>query len=327
MTMTTSSKIAPATLRATDPGGSTGTCLLVEGDVGAARMRLRSIVVPYEPQQEFLMAVRELASTAYHGRGSPLPAVALFALSQSGKSTAAKEVARTINEASSGDASKYPIAVATLNNDGRPAAVATSILRALGEKRPELGSETIRRERVFNAIEERQLQVLILDEFHRAGRRPTFSPVIAGFIQDLLDAGLCAVAFVGKAEAHEILKACPDLANRLDAPVRMEPLQWASEYDRRLFTKFVAAYDLALVEQGVLRFPVGFADGDMPQLLMEASQGLIGFFCRIVEEAVAAATRQRHDGLTRQDIANAVEDWGVGTGRIDYNPFHDGASS
>ncbi len=59
-------------------------------------------------------------------------------------------------------------------------------------------------------------------------------------------------------------------------------------------------------------------------MLLESASGLIGQFSRIVETAVVNITRAGHDGITRQDLCDAVRDWAVGNDRIGSNPVEKG---
>ena len=158
-----------------------------------------------------------------------------------------------------------------------------------------------------------------LDEFHRAGRRPTISPVIAGKILDIVDDGDCACAFLGKTSAEQVFASCPDLKNRLDAPVHMPRLRWVN--DSAEFMAFADAFDQALVDADITDIKSGFGDEDTAKLLLEASNGLIGQFSRIIETAVIAITRDGQQAITRQDLSDAVDDWAIANGRIGHNPF------
>jgi len=293
----------------------------VAKEVAKVRVVVRSIIVPYEPQAETRAALTELLYTAAASIGSPQPGVVLLSESYAGKSTGLKQFAIKVNGSGEWPSNEMPVVVATLDPEGTPASVATDILRGLNEPRPDRGSTEGRWERVRSKLATRRVKVLALDEFQRAGRRTSVSGVIAGKIQDIMDQGLCSCAFFGKTSAREIFKNCPDLVNRLDVPVQMPPLKWLRTEDAKLFTDFVEDFDQALQTAGVTTARSGFKEGDLPQLLLEASNGLIGIFCRIVETAVMAARRDGRTVIDRADLSQAVVDWGIGNGRVTRNPF------
>lgn len=293
--------------------------------VARARQLIGEISIPYPPQIELKVALDELRHTAVLTRGRPQRGVHLFGPSFAGKTTAAREHSKHVLATEDHPPGAVPIALATIDPEGSLASVATDILRSLGEPRPDKGSAALRWERVWNSLPERKVQILVLDEFQRTARRPTMSPVIAAKVQDLMEGGLCAVAFLGLEKAHDVFHAASDLSNRLDVPVTMSQLQWADDADRQMFTDFVNRYDQALAEAGIISLRSGLADDEQQlQLLHEASNGLIGQFCRIVETAAISVVRNRHSCISREDLADAVDDWSIANRRIAYNPFKDG---
>lgn len=295
------------------------------GRVARARQRVGEINIPYLPQIELKVALDELRYTAVLTRGRPQRGVHLFGPSFAGKTTAAREHAKFVLGTEDHRPGSVPIALATIDPEGSLASVATDILRSIGEPRPDKGSAALRWERVWNSLPEREVQILVLDEFQRTARRPMMSPVIAAKVQDLMESGLCAVAFLGLEKAHDVFRCASDLCNRLDVPVTMTDLQWCDDEDRALFTDFVDRYDSALVEAGVVPLRSGLADDERQlQLLHEASNGLIGQFCRIVETAAITVVRNRQSCITREDLVDAVDDWSIANRRISYNPFKEG---
>jgi len=289
--------------------------------IAQRRLAVRSIFLPYDPQIELEDALDEMLEGAATLReaGLPQPAVHLLADSFSGKSTAARAYVSHVSDRCEHKTTQVPVVYAKLDTDGTVGSLATDILIALGEPRPNALTPERRWLRAREALRKHEVSLLILDEFQRAGRRPTISPVIAGKILDIMDDGNCACAFLGKNNAINVFNACPDLKNRLDAPVRMPPLRWTT--DRSSFMAFADAFDDALVKAGVTKFKSGLGEEETAQLLLEASNGLIGQFSRIIETAVIMITRDGNDAITRQDLEDAVQEWAIGNDRISYNPF------
>lgn len=295
-----------------------GTSLVAE-----RRHRVRSIRVPFEPQEDFEKALDDLLETASLGRGQPMPGVRLLAPSFSGKSTVARKYAARALAEDCQPKGSMPVVYVKLDSEGSVSSLATDLLRAMRQPRPDSLTPPRRWERVRRKIRDLGVLLIIFDEFQRAGRRPTMHPVIAGKIMDLMEDEecSCACAFVGKTDAKAIFKASSDLGNRLDSPVQMGRLLWADDDHRKLFTDFADAFDQALVDKKVIVAKAGFASDEFAQLLLESSSGMIGQFCRIVETAVMAISRRGHDGITRDDLELAVEEWAIGNERIGYNPF------
>lgn len=289
--------------------------------IAERRLAVRSIHLPFSPQQDLEDALDEARCGADGLReaGLPQPIVAGLGPSFIGKTTTVTRYVERVASRSSLKDGYRPIVYTKVDTDGTVGSLAADILRGLGEKRPDALSAEKRWSRARQAIRDRRVSLLILDEFQRAGRRPTISPVIGGKLLDIADSGDCALAFVGKKSSEEVFRSCPDLKNRLDAPVHMAPLRWQT--DHQDFLDFADGFDQALVDAGITRIKSGFARKKTAQLLLEASNGCIGQFSRIIETAVIAITRERNEVITVQDLSDAVGDWSIPNGRIDYNPF------
>lgn len=290
------------------------------------RLAVRGINLPYAPQQDLRDALDEVLCGVdlIREAGLPQPTVHLLADSFSGKSTGARTYIREVMARGEHRPGTIPVAYAKLDTDGTVGSLAADILTALGEKRPTALTPDKRWDRARQAIRDHGVQLFIFDEFQRAGRRPTISPVIGGKILDIMDGddktgGDCAIAFLGKRTAISVFKSCPDLRNRLDRPVTMPPLIWTT--DGEDFMEFADAFDQALVDAGITAVKSGLGKEESAKLLLEASNGLIGQFSRIVETAVIMITREGHDAITRTDLRDAVQEWSIGNGRIGYNPF------
>ena len=293
------------------------------GLVAARRVLVRSIVVEYAPQEEFKTALDELLETAAIGRGTPMPSVRLLAPSFSGKSTVARAYVASVLASGIHSESKLPVVYVKLDSEGSVGSLATDMLRAMGQRRPDSLTPEKRWERVRRAIMENGVLLFIFDEFQRAGRRPTIHPVIAGKIMDLMEDEecSCAIAFVGKTNAKAIFKASFDVGNRLDVPIQMGRLTWGNDDEKAMFIAFADAFDQALVDKDIIAAKAGLGDEKTAELLLESSSGMIGQFSRIVETAVMNITRRGQHGITRGDLEQAVDDWAIGNERIKYNPF------
>lgn len=289
--------------------------------IAKRRVAIRSINLPFSQQEDLRDALDEAWCGADDLRtaGLPQPIVAGLGDSFFGKTTTVTGYAQGVRNRYQSNEKPCPVIYTKVDTDGTVGSLATDILRGMGERRPDSLTPEKRWNRARQAIRDREISLLILDEFQRAGRRPTISPVIAGKLLDIADSGECALAFIGKHSSEQVFKSCPDLKNRLDAPVRMNPLRW--DTDKAEFRTFVDRFDQALVDAGIIRIKSGFADEKIAQLLLEACRGSIGQFSRIIETAVIAITREGHEVITRQDLSDAVGDWSIPSGRINYNPF------
>ncbi|HEY0312261.1 MAG TPA: TniB family NTP-binding protein [Allosphingosinicella sp.] len=297
-----------------DPKQLTGHLL-----VAYRRLVVRSIRSPYAPQEEMDETFEEMrvAAPLLRMARMPQPCVRILAPSYSGKSVGARDFVRR-TKAKLGETSTSVVYV-KLDSEGSVGSIAADVLRALGEPRPESLTPDKRWARARRCLKAHKVDLLIFDEFQRAGRRVTIHPIIAMKILDILDDCDCAIAFIGKLKAKAIFKTTEDLGNRLDTPVSIGRLRWITHSND--FMEFADAFDQALVDAGVISSKAGLGDPIIAQLLLESANGLIGQFSRIIETAIINITRAGHDSITRQDLSDAVQDWAIGNERMGYNPF------
>jgi hypothetical protein len=289
--------------------------------VAEARAKFRAIRLPYPRQDELVAALDELRLTGQLSKGQTQGGVRLIADTGSGKTVGAERFKAYVEAADEHALGSQPVVIATVDGSGTTRSIPASILKAMGVPRPEHGAEPVLWMRAFDALERYETQLLIIDEFNRAARRPTMSSAIATALRDVMDRGIVPMAFLATEEARDVFKRSPDLAGRLDAPVTMDPLDWLVEEDRELFLGFVGGLDRELVDRGILRLSSGFAEEPLARLLCEASNGNLRQLCRVIETALAAVVRRDDLAIGSEDLADAVDDWSIANHCIAYNPF------
>lgn len=289
--------------------------------VAQARAAFEAIELPYPRQDELVAALDELRLTGLEMRGQPHSGVRLIAETGSGKTRGAHRFQRYVEALGTHQCDDRPIVIATIDGSGTTRSVPTSILKALEEPRPNVGTDRILWERALDALKRASTELLVIDEFNRAARRPTMSAAIALDLRDLMDSGVVPIAFLATEEAKDIFSRHKDLSGRLDAPVTMEPLDWLIEEDRDIFTAFVGGLDEAMVAQGILERSSGLAEPDLTQILCEAANGNIRQICRIVRTAMVSVVRRQDLAITRSDLETAVDEWSIPNHHLDYNPF------
>ncbi|MEJ7777023.1 MAG: AAA family ATPase [Sphingomicrobium sp.] len=289
--------------------------------VARARSLFKEIRVPHPRQTELHVALEELRLTATQSVGQPQGGVQLLAPWGSGKTVGAQLVEAAILREQGQDRNDRPMVIAKLSTAGTAKSIPSAILRALGEPRSDKGDEEVLWMRAREALKDARTRLLTIDETDRATRRPTISGAIASALRDLADEGICALAFLGTSKSESLFRNCQDLDERLDAPVTMEPLDFLIDEDKEIFSDLVRDFDEAMVDKKILRRPSQLAKGDTPRLLAEASNGILRQLARIIETAMISVVRRDGDAITRDDLADAVADWSIAKGLIDYNPF------
>lgn len=222
----------------------------------------------------------------------------------------------------SANANCVPLLYAEINVMGNTDSVPTSILQALGAARPDVGSERARWPRAIAEIQRCGVELIVFDEFNRAGRRASMSRQIATAIRErIMDAGIAPVAFVGSEDAGSVLSQVPELMERLDDDVDLSPLQWSAAGDRELFVTFVADLDQAMVEAGLVGCLAGLGGEEIARPLWEASAGRVRRICKIVRQAMGIALHEGQSAIQRQDLLDAVDAYCIPRNFCSSNPF------
>lgn len=289
--------------------------------VARARAAFDAIELPHPRQDELVAALDELRLTGLETKGEPQGGVRLIAATGSGKTRGAKRFQRYVEGLGNQNPGDRRVVIATVDGSGTTRSVPSSILKALEEPRPTVGTEPTLWERAIDALGHANTELLIIDEFNRAARRPTMSAAIATSLRDLMDAGIVPIAFLATEEAKDIFSRHEDLSGRLDAPVTMEPLDWLIEEDRDTFIAFLSGLDEGMVERQILRLPSGLAEPDLARTLCEAANGNLRQICRIVRTAMIAVVRRQDPAIARADLETAVDEWSIPNHHLDRNPF------
>jgi hypothetical protein len=196
-----------------------------------------------------------------------------------------------------------------------------SILKALGEKRYDVGKPQVLWNRAHQALKRYDVQLCVFDEINRAARRPTMSPAIGGDLMDFLLECDAAVAFLGTSEANQLFNRVPALRDRLKSPVILKPLDFLIPAEKEIFIEFLSKMDGALVAEGILSDLANLEEERTAALLWEVCRGRLRPLCQLLEAAVTAVHRRGEAKLLTSDLLDAVEEHSIPNEVILHNPF------
>lgn len=289
--------------------------------IGAARAAFDRILIDYPPMTAAIEFIEELrVATTLREEGAPCGGGLLNAPTGSGKTVTMKLAAALAAE--SAPEGTVPILYAQMPTAGTTDSIPSAILAALGHARPDMGKTPARWLRAVAEMRERGVEVLVFDEFNRASRRHTMSrPIVTEIREQIMDAGVASVVFVGTEEAAVVLGSCEELLERLEGEIDLSPLDWAEPDDRQLFVQFVADVDEALVENGVLSRPSELAALDTAEPLCEISGGRLRPLMRVLRLAMTSAVRRHGTRIELEDLQQATDEYAVRFKLIDRNPF------
>lgn len=287
--------------------------------VGLALGAFNRIRLPLQGQREIHQALDEKRFAGLSAPDEAKGGVQILAPVGSGKTVGAETYRDVVNgQASPGTT---PALLATLDTSGSARSVPAAILRAMGEPRPDRGNETLLWMRARAGLEERGVEILILDEMDRAARRPAIANHIAGALRDLADERIVPLAFLCTEKSRLLFRNCPDLDERLDAPVVLHPFDWLISEDREAMIALVNGFDAAIVELGILVEPSGLADPAIVEKLALASGGVLRQIKFIIGTALANVVRRGATQIRILDLRDAVDEYCIAKGFVKNNPF------
>lgn len=289
--------------------------------VGIAKAKFDAIRVDYPPQTS-AMAILDEARIAglYRSPGSAGGGAMIVAPHGSGKSEAVKGLSRILEQ--NAKKGQVPLLHVEIDTAGTTDSVPSSILEALGDSRPEAGSERTRWPRALAEVQAKGVELIVFDEFNRAARRPTMSgPIATAIRKKFVDAATAPIAIVGSENAETVLSQVPELRERLDDSADLTPMNWNSEGDQQLFLSFVGDLDRAMVDIGLVACETGLAKEEFAYPLWEASDGRVRRIAKIVRHAMSTALRDGRQFIDRQDLVVAVDSYVIGNGFYTHNPF------
>jgi len=291
--------------------------------VAEAIGRFDGIRVRYERQDAAISALDLIRRTGLHNPGQPKRGAYLVAPFGAGKTVMLELLRDFVDESSGPMPGQCPVLLVEIDTAGTTDSVPTAILASLGEPKATAGREGVRWIRATEALRRHGVQLLVFDEFNRAARRHTVAGSFATAIrQHVMDAGVCPVAFVGSEDARTALKMAPGLRQRLGAPIKMDPIDWADEeVDRAIYLEFLDALDAAIVDADILPNISGLARRSTAEKLWLASRGSIRELCSIIREALVEAVGRGSDRIERVDLEYATDGYAIENRFISVNPF------
>ena len=180
-------------------------------------------------------------------------------------------------------------------------------------------------QRVEEWVDKLGVQLIVVDEVQRLYGASADAKDVTKKLQAFLDRGVVPIVFVGDETSQAFFEINPQFASRLMRPLELRPLQLRKGPDRKLFKEFCVEYDRQLVTSGATPMPSVLGEDDVLEAMITVSGGHVGRVARIIQVALPAALERGAITVERYDLSNAVNDFAIGLGWVDYDPFHDGA--
>ncbi|WP_334186048.1 TniB family NTP-binding protein [Novosphingobium sp.] len=289
--------------------------------LGKAGAAFNAIRIPFAPQDAVVDSLEILQAAARHRQpGIGCGGAMLIAPYGSGKTVAVQTFRDRV--ANGGEPDTTPVLLVETSEIATVESLPTSILAALGAPQPASGSEKSRWARAITMMTRKKVEVVVFDEFNRASRRPTMSKPMARAIRErIMDAGVAEVVFCGSDEAKVVLRSCPDVLQRLDDHIDLEPLDPLLEDDLSILADFLEELDTTLVAKGLLRGRSSLDDPQTVDRLCRASGGALRLIMKTIRAAMLSAIQRGSAVIEEQDLFHATALICVGPGHVEINPF------
>ena len=273
--------------------------------------------------QDAAVDILDEVRLSYVGRrsGAPCGGAMIVAPMGCGKTRAVEDLERQVSAEGGHPPGARPVLLVNMPTEARTDDIPTAILTALGFPRPDLGRMELRWRKATKGMLEAGVQLVVFDEFNRANRRPTMSRPIATSIRErIMDEGIAPVAFVGSEEAGLVLKACPELAERLDERIPLQPLEWFEDADKEVLLDLLGQLDATMTSTDLFGSS-NLKDEAVAEPLAAACGGRIRSLMKIVRSAMGLALERDARSIDWCDLEQATERFAVASGFIARNPF------
>ncbi len=241
--------------------------------------------------------------------------------SYAGKSSAADEFARIVAARQTYPANSRPVVRVELEQACTAARFWAAINSAYGDDFAGIKNEDKGRRSAYQHFDQFGTVLLILDEIQHAGYRSKGSSAPTDVIKRFISDGQVGIGLFGNEAAIPLLESNNQLSHRLQEPCDIQPLDLSQQSEQRHFTKFIRAYDKALVAKGLFAESADLHDPRTAMCLMAISRGYFGRLVTLLRVAGKHAYLRNSDRIELFDLAAATRTWAVAQGLIGYNPF------
>jgi hypothetical protein len=287
--------------------------------VALALSKLMRIRLPYPRQIEAMAEIEELRLLGLEMRGEQQLALNIFNRTGTGKSTIASQY-KLMRELEDPEGVQS-VLHARMGTSGSARDLYVAIMSELGDGFASSGTEHTLRRRAMRMMEEKRVELLILDETQHSGQKSGFSRDVTAELKILLDTGHVPIVLLGTEAAVPLIGADRELSGRMFSPCRLDPLNTHDEDDFDLWKGFVGGLDACMVEEGIVTAQAGLGREDIALALGEVCDGVIGQVMRVMTMALRNTVRDRRQVVTIEDIARAVDEWSIEHGFANSNPF------
>lgn len=227
----------------------------------------------------------------------------------------------------------------TLSAKASMKGLATDILAAFGDPASPRGTTQTLFKRVYDYVRHFETELIFIDEIQHIGDTYTKvenqpwigrsgivqSTAVTDTLKTFLLQGVVPLMFIGIEEARHHIFNDIQLASRCYKELDFKALDIANNSEKNVFFDYVGRLGLKLQRHGLFEESTNLLLGDIPAHLHTCAGGRLGMATNIVLAAAIVAREANATCVTREHVAQAVDDWAIPLNIIDHNPFRTGA--
>lgn len=240
--------------------------------------------------------------------------------SGSGKTTALDHYKSSHPPVCEAERDRLPILLVEAPPRATPKGLAEVMLAALGDPAPSKGTLQSMTRRVENFLQQRGVELVMLDEFqHLVDRQNSADRVAydaADWIKGLLNKRICPIVLSGTELASIVIEANEQLKRRCSSIIHLQPLPFGTQEERRYFRAILQEFDNALPFDE----PSDLAKAEMAARIHSATGGLVG---RVSHLLTMACRKALSEDLPCLDMRVLGDAWAAVTTTSSraVNPF------
>lgn len=324
--------------------------IVIDGAIGAAFLNMRIEHPRMTTAHRVYDGLRQMKILAPH---KPQRCACLFAPTQSGKSITVESYieSRIVDEALS--LGLFPPGTdrdeiardqclalhVTLDGKASTRSLATAILNKFGDPRASQGTAYSLLGRAYDYMKKKGTQILFLDEVQHLDHRQTErddkpkrasipeSTAVTDTLKTMLIRGLVPIVFIGTEESENMIMGDPQLSGRCMSKIDFACLRSDVGEEREIFLDYLGMLGLKLKQHGIFAEESDLLAGDIPPNIHKVASGRLGMASNLVQEACMIAREHGAVRLLREHLSEAVGEWAIPAGIIDYNPFEQGVGA
>jgi hypothetical protein len=295
---------------------------------GASRARriLEELWLQHAPQQAIIDELVRYRDDTLGRRGRPLTGRRLSEHSQAGKSATMARVKHELaldRENEGRPPNAHQVIIVELDRRSTVKQLFQEILKALGDEYwAQPVSAKLLEDRITDFVRRLDVELLIVDEVQHLRRKADDAGEVTDKLKVFLDRGVVPLVLVGDEDSVEFFRENRKLAARLGERLQLLPLDpEGSARDARLFKRFCAALDEALVANNIFGRSSELTTPATLDLLLRVSGGHVGRVARLIQLAAPAAVWRGAGQVEAFDLSRAVRGYAMENGWVDHDPF------